>query len=190
MGRRRSKEEVSQAVETTPRRGWLRLGPGFLASLVVVAGLVGHKAWQQRVQHRDPPLVQSRVVAGPGPPGRFTPEVSVLLDNAGELELSAEQKAGLQALSDEYAQVSKPLSEELDSASRAFETLADQQTKAGTGNLADLQRNAEPVSELSRQYGSLRREYWRRAVALLSAEQRSVAENLRRDSLQRRVGSQ
>jgi len=149
----------------------------------MVSAYVVYSRWQETMKPQPPPVVQSRVIPGGPAPTRFAPEMGVLLEGAGALNLTPQQQSKLRALTEDWRRFSGPLKRELDNEATKFREFAEEEAKSGKGNLVELQRRAEPVSQFSREYGNLKLEYWERAMQILTPSQRKRAEELRQRAL-------
>jgi len=96
-------------------------------------------------------------------------------DNSDALHLTPNQAAEMRRLARRWDRETRDLRAELQSATEDFN--GAMQAKGGNGiPLADVQRLALPVSDLTRQLASSRRSWWGEASTHLSAAQRKAAE--------------
>jgi hypothetical protein len=122
--------------------------------------------------------------SGPGATGQPpAAEISFLLERAGELRLTDDQLARLRRLHGQWETETADQRAALEREQKALERFMKETEESGRrASLAEIQRRAAPVSDLSAQLASARRDYWHRALQVLDPDQRRAAQNaLRRE---------
>ena len=151
------------------RTRWYILGPGILIALIL-AVQVGAR---NRKAASAPPIIEHQVIGGEIAKDR-TPahEIGYILDRAKKLALTDGQCNSLRRLKAEWKSKSGPLTDQMNRAALQFERFMA--NAKGKASLRDIQAQAAPTSELSRQVSALRRIYWQKALQVLDADQRKT----------------
>ena len=176
--------------EPSPKRPWLRFGPGVVLALALSALIASQWIKTEIVNRRQPsapPIVESQVLSYPaeeklGP----TPEVGFVIENAVILHLSSAQLARLRSLQSEWERYSKPkMAQARQAAAGANEYLNSVKSKPRT-SMAQIQDKAASLVALSREISEVRRSTWERAVKVLTPEQSRALENQRQAAWSKR----
>jgi Spy/CpxP family protein refolding chaperone len=161
------------------RRRWFTIGPGLLMAVALSVYIAAQRGLFTKPR---PPVVEHV-----GPEASDTPpaaEISFLLDRADQLHLTDAQRARLRALHDQWARATADQRAALDREQKELDRFMKSAQKVGKPTpLSEIQRRAGPISELSGQLASARRDYWERAMHVLDPDQRDAAEKALRDKL-------
>lgn len=162
-------KQSSPTVNTKPRSRWVIIGPGVILALIfgLQMAINNHKVASA------PPIIERQVIGGNSTQKLITaPEISYILAHNDQLHLSSRQKASLNRLQDDWAAKSKPLTVSMDRAVEEFN--AFMKSAGNRASMREIQSHAAPVSESSREFASLRRIYWEKALQELDKEQRAA----------------
>ncbi len=159
---------MKQIVTSGPR--WApRIGPGIL--LAILAALL---LWRAMPGYRSGP--------GPRPPqldlrprvGLSAPDPEWLVKEGKEIGLDAGQMRQMRDLEARWQRDTRGIRAEL---SRATSDLAARMRKAGSGaTLEQMERQATPISDLTRELLQARSAWWSQASGVMTEEQRKRAE--------------
>lgn len=105
------------------------------------------------------------------------PDTGRILAERKRLELTEKQISQLERLRDEWVAASKPIEETMRSRASALQNFLND-SNAKPVSQKELQKQAEPVSEITGEYISLRNDYQRRALSVLTPEQRDAWKNI------------
>lgn len=124
-----------------------------------------------------PPIIERQILGDEVSTQKWAPalQIDYILTNSKKLGLGNKQLEALNKLNTEWKFKSKPIMDDLNRASANF-----QQFMKKIGNKAsmqDIQSQAAPVSELSRQIASLRKIYWQKALQILDKHQQKALGN-------------
>ncbi|MHB1001124.1 MAG: hypothetical protein ACYC27_17920 [Armatimonadota bacterium] len=159
-------KQPKQQTDTRPRKRWIIIGPGIILAMILAIQIV----ISNRQKPSGPPIIERQVVGSEVTHSISpTPDVGYILERRDKLGLSDRQIKALVALQADWQSKSKPISDDLNQATREFDAFME---KAGNkATIRDIQSHAGPVSELSRQLSSLRRVYWEKAIQVLNKQQ-------------------
>ena len=154
------------------QRTWFRVGPGLL--LAVMASVF---VWMRVPRQPGPPpggppqtLPAQTTASRPS-----APDPEWVLKNAERLKLTPAQTVTMRRLDGRWEKETRELRAELKAASTDFDGAMAASGSKGLP-LADVQRLAVPVSDLTRQLAAARRAWWDEASTHLSSAQRKSAE--------------
>lgn len=148
------------------------IGMGTIVALTA-ALLIGY--WN--IREKNPPPIRNvhpvnNNFSLPNPP-----DIARILADGKRLELTEEQISQFERLRDEWTTASGPVEETMRSRASALQNfLNDSDAKPVSQN--ELQKQAEPVSEITGEYISLRNDFQRRALSVLTPEQRASWKNI------------
>jgi hypothetical protein len=174
-----TKPNVGQSAPngSSGRPPWLRIGPGLTIALVLAAFL-GYRSLvdqKQARQSNQPPIVD-RHPAYSGSEDKIgpTPEIGFITERRARLRLTDSQVSALERLQSKWLKFYGPkMAQANEAAAKMNEYLADARGNRRTP-VAQIQDQAAPVMELSRQISSARRAYWVQATQLLTPAQRTA----------------
>ena len=155
----------------TPRRRWLRFGPGL--ALVILALALLWPSLQGGLPGSGPRIDRSSLTSIPAPPA--APELSWVLEQRDSLHLSTAQVTKLSRLQNQWEGETHALREALRQETASLDRELDSQPHQGL-NIREFQDRASPLSELSRRLAAARRDAWAEAALLLTSSQRQQAE--------------
>ena len=150
-----------------------RIGPAFLTALVLAGAYLWWRHNQLVEQQRQPVVVEHQTVVTPGTVGAVPPDF--VRERAAELGLSAQQRAKVGWLAEEWKGETAALQQRLDAAAAA---LQGKLAQAAPGKLisGDYQAEAGEFQALSRDLSERRQAYWTRLQAVLNADQQRKAQ--------------
>ncbi len=173
----------SKTINTEKRRRLISIGPGLIAALILSI-VVGCKYAQVQAQVRErkqvPPIIERQVIssnyeekAGP------TPEVRFIISHKGKLGLNSSEIIKLKKLQSDWDRFYQPkIAEANAAADRTNRYLSDAKSNRRTP-VAQIQDEAGPMIELSREISTARRDCWNRAIKILTPAQRTVLQKER-----------
>ena len=160
------------------RRRLLNFGPGIVIALLVATFVVYQD--RQSIHRARPTVRRTRIPDTENAKQGLTPELAWLLARHEQLALSAEQVKKIEALRSEWDRVTAPLRQQVDRAAEEFREWMDDAQKKGGVAINDIQQHNAEVSTLSVQLAQQRRDYWERALTLLTDEQRAQLQTERK----------
>ncbi|MDO8589190.1 MAG: hypothetical protein Q7T82_19360 [Armatimonadota bacterium] len=171
----------------TRKRPLFYVGPGLILALVA-AIVIGKTAMRSERDGRQtaPPIIERRTVSSADDRLGPIPEVEFLLDHRARLELSGEQIGKLARLQADWEKVYGPKLKEAVAAGRKLGGYLSKAENDRRTPVAQIQRESAPLVSASGEIAKARREFWSRALRLLTAEQRKVADGLREAEMQRK----
>lgn len=172
MSRKTRKTPGSAAQTRTPL---LRIGPGLVIAVILAVIMGGNAIKDKLPQQRSNsgPIIENRIVGGPSNPAPPTPDVSFLLAHKDKLGLTLKQVSALTVLNRKYQSAYAP---KLKQAKAEADKLKSFLARSGNGTtpVASIQQQAAPYVAMSSEISQGRRQYWSRAVALLTPKQREM----------------
>jgi hypothetical protein len=178
LSRKTSKTPSSAAQARTPL---LRIGPGLVIA-VILAVIIGGNAIKDKLPQQKStsgPIIENRIVGGSSNPAPPTLDVGFLLTHSDKLGLTPKQVSALNTLNRKYQSTYGP---KLKQAKAEADKLKSLLAKSGNGTtpVASIQQQAAPYVALSSQISQGRRQYWSRAMTLLTPKQREKVLALRK----------
>ena len=158
-------------------RQLFRIGPGLVIA-VILAVIIGGNAIKTDLAQKQGgsrPIIENRIVGGSRDYTGPAPDVRFLIDHREKLNLTPHQIAGVTNLSREWERTYGP---KLKAAKAQAKKLRGFLAKSGDNRrtpAASIQQEAAPYVALSSEITAGRREYWSRAMALLTPRQRQLA---------------
>jgi len=124
----------------------------------------------------SPPIIESQVIGGSQEQKVAPPrEIGYILKNANKAALTAQQKASITKLRQEYESKSKPMKADLEKASSDFQSFMKKTGKRAS--IKEIQTQTAQVSDLSRQLSTLRKAYWQKGISQLDKKQQKTLSN-------------
>ena len=158
---------------TSPsRRSWFRVGPGLVLA-VAASMFVWMRAPRQPGHPPTGPLPATRVQTT-AVSRASAPDPEWIIKNAETLQLTPTQAATMRWLARRWNRETADLRAELKAASVEFDRAMAANGPRGVP-LADVQRLALPVSDLTRQLAGARSAWWEEAASHLTQKQRQTA---------------
>lgn len=161
-------------------RGKKRLiyfGPGIVIALILAVILGGNTVKQNMAQRHapsGPPIVERHLVTSSVEQLGPTPEIDFILVRRETLGLTNEQMAKLNKLQSEWKYYYEPKMAEANAAARQLQGNLARTRGNGSIPTAQIQKDAGPMIAISAEISAKRREYWGRAMQVLSPEQRET----------------
>jgi hypothetical protein len=162
----------------------VHVGPGLIVSLVIIAALlVVRFLTPAQTGHESPsagPIVEKPIVLtaqeslGPVPGMRF------ILDHARDLKLSPSQRAGIVSLRADWERVYGPKMTQANILAKSVGDYLDEKKAGRSAPVAQIEGKATPFVSLSREIATGRRQYWARAMGLVTQEQREKVDVIRK----------
>jgi Spy/CpxP family protein refolding chaperone len=164
------------ADQASTKRQWFRIGPGLVIA-VVLAVILGGNAIKNDFAQRSSnsrPIIENRIVGGSRDSAGPTPNIKFLIDHRDKLGLTQHQIAAITNLNQEWESTYGP---KLKAAKAQAGKLKDFLAKSASNKrtpVAGIQQEAAPYVALSSEISAARREYWARAMSLLTPKQRQA----------------
>ena len=179
MSNRGDCQRRSPASGRQVKRPLFHIGPGILIALalaVIIGANVTRTARQRRHAPRSaPPIIEGRVISSDFDKAGPVPEVGFLIDRREKLRLSDRQTESLRKLQAEWGRFYQPKLREAKAASRQMTGYLSRSRTNGRTPVQQIEERAAPVVAVSREISATRRQYWDRAMKLLTPEQRRIA---------------
>ncbi len=156
--------------EPTPRRRWLRIGPGLLLALTAIAW-----GWPYLFPPAAKPKIERTLQSQSPMTAPSAPDPTWLLSQRTSMKMSDAQFQKLSALQQRWTRDTRQLQGSIDAATRDFNASMNADKGA---TMEQLQTRAAPLTELSRQMSDARRAWWSEASLTLEAKQRKRAQEL------------
>ena len=168
---------------TIAKRRLFNIGPGLKIAIVLTIVIVGYKYLQVQKQidsqERQPPIIERPLITSSAEKLGPTPEVSFIIDRRAKLGLRDDQVKKLRQIDSDWQRIYSPkLDEAKAAAEKANSYLSDAKGSRKTP-VAQIQNEARPMIALSGEISSARREYWEKAVKLLTPEQQTALQKER-----------
>lgn len=187
MGKIQTKHFEERTLEK--RRGW-RIEPRTAIALIVGFAVVYSQVTRPsdmnagRIVYEADTNGQMQRVATPSVskqalPPLWKPEVHLLVEHQGELNLTAEQWKILQQLDVEWTREKTHWQRQLGLATTETDTLLKHTTPERSASLSMVSNNLKDYSRLSQEYNQRRAAYWGQASGLLTNSQRGQLDSLR-----------
>lgn len=154
-----------------------RVGPVTKAMILGIAAFTAYTVWSRPAEPgvrryevgADGRPVEVAVSATPASIRLWKPEPHWLLDNAGKLNLSSDQKLSIQAVAGKWALRKRSLTDSMRSELDAAKVDSKR-------SLGDIRNSLAGYSDLSRRYELERIAAWDQAAACLTESQKSAVE--------------
>jgi hypothetical protein len=153
----------------------LRIGPAL--ALAIVVSVVIWATQRPDLQYRGTPPVVERVPQVANRPVT-TPDISQLLKHADELALQPRQRTAIERLVKQWEPEFAERRREMQAVAQAFSAHMREAQQRGRGGLAEIQRNATPVSAMTTEWLARKAYFWQQGLAELTREQRERAQEL------------
>ncbi len=183
---------VKKDTQTGRWRRWFLLGPGSIIALIVGVGIAvagrladkpgpdpnaGHIVFEagkdgrlQRVDSPSVPRIPIRRLWKPGP--------DLLIEHGSALKLSNVQRSQIGKLNAQWRTEKTALELDLCTAAQNASARVQADETGDAASQSQIVSGLAAYSQLSRSYEESRVDFWRRAAALLSAEQRNKLQQL------------
>lgn len=107
------------------------------------------------------------------------PSIRLILDHADVLRLSAQQTSRLGSLQADWQRLYGPKVKEAEALGTSLEMYLGEKKGSRKAPVAQIEGKATPFVSISREIATGRRQYWGRAMRLLTPKQRSAVQTIR-----------
>lgn len=175
------------------KRPWFRLGPGLLLALVMAGALIasgqlfnkapadpstGSIVWEADAQGHLRQVSAPTVVTHAALPRLWKPEVTLLVENASILRLTAEQRSRLVTLDAAWRREKAEMEDQMNHAFTNAHAVVERATPEKAASATHIVNSLGDYSTLSAQYDSLRDAYWNQGGARLTSGQKKALARL------------
>ena len=195
----RPRQSLQTNVHKLDKRARLRIGPGTLLAVVVAAAILYGQVMRpqptaagtgQIVYEADAQghlrRVATPTMSSDKLPPLWKPEVSLLLNQDGEINLRPEQRKQVNTLKMEWLREKSALEQQIERAATDADTLLKQATPKHGAAPAMVASSLRDYSALSAEYDQRRADYWVKATGLLTPAQFHQLDNMRQSAGKRR----